>query len=233
MENETVIGCAIETIRQRIGAACERAGRSADEVRLLPASKTQPASALLEAYRVGITRFGENRVQEVVAKAAELESTTIEFAVIGHLQSNKASKVAELACEFQALDSLKLAQRLERHLADLDKTLEVMIEVNSSAEESKFGLDPADVVDFARELEVFEHLRPIGLMTLAKPSSDPAVVGACFDRIRRLRDDLNSRQIGSHDWPELSMGMSNDFELAIEHGSTCVRVGSAIFGQRS
>lgn len=220
----------VDAINARIAAACAAAGRSRDEVRLLPVSKTKPGSALAEAMACGLTRFGENRVQEIVAKQAYLPQA--EFSLIGHLQTNKAGKVAELAVEFQALDSLRVAAALDRRLQSLGRSLDVMVEVNTSGEESKFGLNPAEVKQFCAQLTEFDCLRPIGLMTVALPSPDEAQVAACFDELRGLRDELRADAVADSTWDELSMGMSGDFELAIAHGSTCVRVGTAIFGAR-
>lgn len=231
MTDPAVISANIADIRQRIADACRKVGRDAAEVRLLPVSKTQPVSALIAARDAGITRFGENRVQELVAKAAELPD--VEFALIGPLQSNKIKQVAETAVEFQGLETLKVAAGLDRRLQSLGRSLDVLVEVNTSGEDSKFGLPPAEVPGFARELAAFDSLKVRGLMTIAAPGPDLARVGACFELLRGLRDQLRDEQAAGSDWPELSMGMSGDFELAIAHGATCVRIGTAVFGQRS
>ena len=224
----------IAAIQARIADACVRAGRDPAQVRLLPVSKTHPAAALLAARQAGITRFGENRVQEMVAKADELgPESDIEFAIIGPLQRNKAGKVAELAAEFQGLESESVAAALDRRLQAAGRGLDVLVEVNTSGEASKFGLAPDEVVDFCRSLDAYTSLRPRGLMTIAAPGPDQAKVAACFELLRELQTRLRDEQAAGVDWPELSMGMSGDFELAIEHGSTCVRVGTAIFGSRS
>lgn len=228
-----LIAQRIASIQQRISAACERAGRDPASVRLLPVSKTQPVAAVLAAQAAGIVRFGENRVQEMVAKLDELgPNTDVEFAIIGPLQSNKAGKVAQLAVEFQALESAALAATLDRRLQAAGRSLDVLVEVNTSGEASKFGLAPDQVLDFCRSLGGYPSLRPRGLMTIAAPGPDLARVAACFEMLRGLQTQLRDEQAAGVDWPELSMGMSGDFELAIEHGSTCVRVGTAIFGQR-
>lgn len=226
------IAGALEIVRARIEAACRGAGREPGEVRLLPITKTVAAQRLRDAYAAGCRRFGENRVQELAAKAGELaDLPELSWAVVGHLQTNKAKVVAGLASEFQALDSLGLARELDKRLQAAGRQLDVLVEVNSSGEDSKFGLPPQEAPDFVRHLAAFDTLRVKGLMTLALPSPDPVMVGACFDRMRqvqrRLRDDGCP---GSFD--ELSMGMSDDFELAIAHGATCVRIGRAIFGER-
>ncbi len=220
-------------IEAGIGAACERAGRPRDSVRLLPVSKTHPASLVLEAHAAGYTRFGENKVQEAAAKAAELASVPgIEWALIGHLQTNKAKQAITFASEFQALDSLRLASELDKRLQMAGRRLDVLIEVNTSGEESKFGLPPEEVVGFARAVRAFDALDLRGLMTIAANTDDRTRVAACFDEMARLRDVLRQDGRVEDRCDELSMGMSGDFELAIEHGSTCVRIGTGIFGAR-
>lgn len=222
----------ITAVEARIEQACRAVGRQPGEVRLLPVSKTHPMAALREAHAAGYQLFGENKVQEVVAKAAERRAgERIGFSVIGHLQTNKAKQVAELADEFQALDSLKLAKELDKRLAPLERRLPVLIQVNSSREEQKSGVLPEQVVALARSLEPFEHLDVRGLMTVAIKGGEDQVA-ACFETMRRLQAELRDGQVLGSSWDELSMGMSGDMDLAIAHGSTCVRVGTAIFGAR-
>ncbi len=223
----------LHAIQDRIGLACEEAGRDASEVRLLAVSKTKPAADVAALHELGLTDFGENKVQEAVAKAAELSHLDgLRWSLIGHLQKNKAKFVAEFAAEFQALDSIALAKNLDRRFEAVGRALPVLIQVNSSGEESKFGLAPEDVPAFARELSATSSLLVRGLMTLATNSQDTEEVASCFARMRelqtRLRDD--GRAAGSYD--ELSMGMSGDYELAIRHGATCVRIGQGLFGAR-
>lgn len=223
----------IDAVRARIAAACQRAGRDPAEVRLLPVSKTHPAQALLAAHAAGITRFGENRVQELVAKAEQLHPELgIEFALIGPLQSNKVGRAVQWAVEFQALDSLQLAAKLDRRLQALGRSLDVLVEVNTSGEVTKHGLAPDELPAFAAELAAYDSLNVRGLMTVAVLSPDLQEVADCFRTLRVLRDRLRDDQVAGSDWPELSMGMSGDFELAIQHGASCVRVGTAIFGAR-
>jgi pyridoxal phosphate enzyme (YggS family) len=226
------VATRLATVRARIEAACVRAGRDPQTVRLLPVSKTQSTKSIMEAYDAGIRMFGENRVQELVEKADELaEIEDLRWALIGHLQSNKAKQAAEVAAEFHALDSIKVAAALNRRLHDLSRSLDVYIQVNSSAEPQKFGLAPEAVEQFARDLQPFGALRVRGLMTLAVLSTDDQAVRACFERMRVLQQRL--RDVGAPgSFDELSMGMSGDFELAIEYGATTVRVGTAIFGER-
>lgn len=226
------IAANLAEVESRISAACERAGRQRDEVRLLPVSKTKPPSAVVEAHAAGYARFGENKVQEAAGKWEVLheEYPDIEWAVIGHLQTNKAKYVARFATEFQALDNLGQAKELQKRLEAADRTLDVLVQVNSSAEPQKFGIDPTDAVAFARELPAFDRLRVRGLMTLALFTEDQAAIAACFDRMLAVQAALREADGGG--WDELSMGMSGDYELAIAKGATCVRVGQAIFGSR-
>ncbi|MBO0810615.1 MAG: YggS family pyridoxal phosphate-dependent enzyme [Microlunatus sp.] len=221
-------------VRAAIDAACERAGRTPSEVRLLPVSKTFGTAAILQAYDAGMRIFGENKVQEAAAKAAELaDHSDLAWAMIGHLQRNKAREVAAFASEFHALDSLRLAEALQHRLEPADRTLDVFIEVNSSGEDSKFGLPPEDVPDLAAALDRLDRLRPRGLMTIAADSADRAVVEGCFVRMTDLRQRLRDDDLITGSYEELSMGMSGDFDLAIAHGATTVRIGTAIFGRRS
>lgn len=221
----------LAVIEQKIAAAAARVGRGAQEIRLLPVTKTKPPGTVLEAHAAGYRRFGENKVQEASAKAAVLEEVEgIEWAVIGHLQTNKAKDVARFASEFQALDSLRVAKELNKRLQTEGRRLEVLVQVNSSDEDQKFGLPPTEVAAFTRELAAFDALDVRGLMTLALFTDDHVRIASCFHVMRQVQQEL--RDIDGGGWDELSMGMSGDFELAIEHGATCVRVGQAIFGDR-
>jgi pyridoxal phosphate enzyme, yggS family len=227
----TDIATNLQQIEQRIRVAAQHAGRPPEEIRLLPVSKTKPPESVLEAYEVGYRRFGENKVQEAQGKWESLrEVPGIEWAVIGHLQSNKAKYVARFATEFQALDSLKVAAELDRRLQQEGRRLEVLVQINSSDEDQKFGLPPDEVAAFARELSAFDALDVKGLMTLALFTDDQERIASCFRVMRQVQREL--RDVSGGGWDELSMGMSGDFELAIAHGATCVRVGQAIFGDR-
>lgn len=228
------IAANLETVHHTIRRACEQAGRRAEDVRLLPVSKTVPAERVREAHLAGVAMVGENKVQEAAAKASQLadDCPDLRWAMVGHLQTNKAKEVAAFADEFQALDSVRLAHELNRRLDRLDRTLDVFIEVNSSGEPSKFGLSPDRVPDLARTVQECPRLRPRGLMTIAVNSADRELVGACFDRMVHLQQQLAADDRIADAYPELSMGMSGDFDLAIAHGATTVRVGQAIFGTR-
>ncbi|TFH71910.1 YggS family pyridoxal phosphate-dependent enzyme [Cellulomonas sp. HD19AZ1] len=227
------LGRAVARVRSRIAAAAERAGRSPDEVRLLPVSKTVPEDRLRLAVQAGCRELGENKVQEAARKRHALADLDVRWSVIGHLQTNKAREVATWASELQALDRLRVAEALDRRLAAAGRTLDVHVQVNTSAEDSKFGLPPDELPAFLAALPAYPHLRVRGLMTLAVLSDDPARVRECFALLRTLRDrarDTDPDLVGPG---ELSMGMSGDYEIAVEEGATCVRVGQAIFGARA
>ncbi|UCN15279.1 YggS family pyridoxal phosphate-dependent enzyme [Cellulomonas iranensis] len=224
---------AVSHVRSRIAAAAERVGRSPDEVRLLPVSKTVPEDRVRLAVRAGCHELGENKVQEAARKRQALADLDVRWSVIGHLQTNKAREVAAWASELQALDRLRVAEALDRRLAAAGRTLDVYVQVNTSAEDSKFGMPPDELPAFLAALPAYPHLRVRGLMTLAVLSDDHARVRECFALLRTLRDrarDADPDLIGPG---ELSMGMSGDYEIAVEEGATCVRVGQAIFGARA
>ncbi|HRD33129.1 MAG TPA: glutamine amidotransferase [Rhodocyclaceae bacterium] len=225
--------CNLAAVRARIDAACLRAGRDPAEVRLLPVSKTKPEASLRMAHAAGCRMFGENKVQEAHHKWGALQDLTdLQWSVIGHLQTNKAKLVARFAAEFQALDSLRVAEALDRRLQVEGRSLDVFVQVNTSGEASKYGLNPEDVPAFIQALPAFSALRVRGLMTLALFSSEAERVRQCFGLLRTLRDRLRQNAPAAIGLDELSMGMSGDFEIAIEEGATVVRVGQAIFGAR-
>ena len=228
------VAANLERVRAELDEACSAAGRDPSEVRLLPVSKTHPPELLEAAYAAGVRLLGENRVQEAAEKAEHFTDVhpDLRWAMIGHLQTNKARQVAAFADEFHALDSLKIARALHKGLHDLDRTLDVFVQVNSSAEPQKSGLAPDEVPDLVAALAELPTLRVRGLMTVAvQRGVDDAgdrEVAACFERMVELRDALPEHLCGR----ELSMGMSGDHTLAIAHGATTVRIGQAVFGAR-
>ncbi|MEN4902766.1 YggS family pyridoxal phosphate-dependent enzyme [Luteimonas sp. TWI1437] len=223
----------LATVHARIEAACRRAGRDPATVRLLPVSKTKPEASLRLAHAAGCRLLGENKVQEAHRKWEAMQDLTdLHWSVIGHLQTNKAKLVARFASEFQALDSLRVAEALERRLQIEGRSLDVYVQVNTSGEASKYGLAPGEVPAFLQALPAFSALRVRGLMTLALFSSDAERVRRCFVLLRGLRERLRQDAPAGIALDELSMGMSGDFEIAIEEGATVVRVGQAIFGAR-
>lgn len=219
-------------VRSRIAEACARAGRDPGSVRLLPVTKTLPPERVRQAFAAGLDCFGENKVQEARGKAEALADLPVQWSLIGHLQTNKVKYLARFASEFQALDSLRVAEALDRRLQAEGRGLDVFVQINTSREASKFGLPPEEVSPFARELPAFTALRVRGLMTLAIFSDDKTRVRQCFRDLREIQQHLLQEGEPSQDWHGLSMGMSGDYEIAIEEGATIVRVGQAIFGPR-
>lgn len=216
-------------IRRRVDDACHAVGRDPAEVTILPVSKTFDADVIRAATSLGLRRFGENKVQEIREKSAPLADCGIDWVMIGHLQTNKAKDVARLASEVQSLDRYELAEALDRRLQHEGRAIDVLVQVKTSTEPSKYGLPAEQLPGFLNALRACDSLRVRGLMTLAIHSSEEDEVRACFRLLRELRDQS---MLQGHDIARLSMGMSGDFPLAIAEGSTEVRIGTAIFGQR-
>jgi pyridoxal phosphate enzyme (YggS family) len=228
----------LAAVRQRMAAAAARVGRAADEVELVPVTKGHSADIVRQAVRLGLDRFGENRVAEGLAKMQALSGLPdIRWDMIGHVQSRKASDVAANFDRVHSVDRLKIARYLNRHAADQPAPLPVLIECNVSGEESKYGFDISDsdradaVVVTVAEIVGMPHLQVVGLMTMAPWTEDELVVRDVFRGLRLFRDRL-SEELPTATWTELSMGMTDDFELAIEEGATIVRIGRALFGPR-
>ncbi len=217
-------------VRGRVDDACRAAGRGPAAVSILPVSKAIDAGVIRAAPTLGRRRFGENKVQEIRDKSPLLADCDIRWVLIGHLQTNKVKDVARLVDEVQSLDRLELAEALHRRLQHEGRVIDVLVQVKTSSEPSKFGLPPAQLPALLDTLRHFDTLRVRGLMTLATQSTDAAVVRGCFRWLRELRDQA---QAMGHALPRLSMGMSGDFALAIAEGATEVRIGSAIFGSRA
>jgi PLP dependent protein len=226
----------IAQIRARIEAAARRAGRDPAAITLMAVSKTFPADSIREAYAAGIRVFGENRVQEFAGKAGALRGLAgMEWHLIGHLQSNKAAKAAELFAAVDSLDSVKLAEKLNAAAEAAGKMLPVLIEINLGGEEAKSGVSP-DTEELERILlgaTQWKHLAIRGLMTVPPYTDDPKGARPFFRQLREIRDGIAARALPGIPMGVLSMGMSHDFEVAIEEGSTCVRVGTSIFGERT
>ncbi|MEI2415318.1 YggS family pyridoxal phosphate-dependent enzyme [Orrella sp. JC864] len=219
-------------LRARIDAACRRVGRDPAGVALLPVSKTFGVPAIREAVAAGYRRFGENKAQEIRDKYEPLADSGVQWVMIGHLQTNKAKDVARLAHEVQSLDRLELAQALDRRLQQEGRAIDVLVQVKTSTEPSKYGLAPEALEPLLREVARMDTLRVRGLMTLAINSPSPQAVRACFRSLRQLRDRVRELGIAGVSLDRLSMGMSGDFECAVEEGSTEVRIGTALFGAR-
>lgn len=233
----------LQALSQRVAAVAAAAGRDGESIRILPVSKTHPVADLREALAAGVSEFGENKPQELAAKAAELGANlglgadgngeSPRWIQIGNLQRNKAKLIVANGAELQSLDSAKLAQTLNRLLDQAGRTLEVMIEVNTSGEDAKHGVAPEETAELARLVIDQPRLHLIGLMTVAAHVDQVGERGVfeMFSQLAGLREAVSGLP-GGADCRELSMGMSGDFELAIAAGSTCVRVGSALFGPR-
>ncbi len=219
-------------VQERIFLAAERAGRRAEEITLIGVSKTHPAEAIREAYEAGLRHFGENRVQEWEGKHIPLVDLNARWHLIGHLQSNKAGRAARLFHSVDSVDDFALAQRLDRARAELGPTepLRVLIEVHMGMEETKSGAEEEDVQELAEKMAGLKKLELAGLMCIPPFGERTEFARPYFRRLRELRDRL-AKQIG-RELAVLSMGMSHDFEVAIEEGATEVRVGTAIFGAR-
>jgi pyridoxal phosphate enzyme (YggS family) len=225
----------IHAIRERIARAATRVGRSVDTITLMAVSKTVDPERIKGAYAAGLRVFGENRVQEFEDKSAALsELKDAEWHLIGHLQSNKAKKAAELFHSVDSVDSLRLAEKLNQAAAEANKKLEVLIEIKVGEEESKAGipLDSPELESLLYTAPKLESLQIRGLMTVPPFTEDPEGARPYFRLLRDLRDQIAVRKLPGIQMDVLSMGMSHDFEVAIQEGSSCVRVGSAIFGKR-
>lgn len=225
----------IATVRERIIIAAQRGGRSPSDIALMAVSKTQTEERIREAYNAGQRRFGENRVQEFAAKAASLRDLGFaEWHMIGHLQTNKSAKAAELFGSVDSVDSLKLAEKLDAAGRNLGKKLDVLIEINVGGEFAKSGLAPGSpgLEELLAAAQSLEALAFRGLMTVPPFTDSPEGARPYFRKLRELRDAIAARNLPAIAMEQLSMGMSHDFEVAIEEGSTCIRIGTAIFGER-
>lgn len=242
----TIIQDNISAVQATIAAACERVGRAADEVTLVAVSKQHPVEDIVAAYATGILHFGENRIEEAAAKihtlATDYPQVQPTWHMIGHIQSRKARDVARYCAVVHSLDSLRLAMRLDQFANETNHTLQAYIQVNISGEETKSGFEVGQweysatqrntLWDFVREVGQLPAVQTIGLMTMAPYEAEPEATRPIFAAVRQLRDAL-SNDFPTMLWEHLSMGMTNDYLVAIEEGATLVRVGRAIFGERS
>jgi len=219
----------VARINERIANAAGKIGRDPAEIALVAVSKTKPASMIREAYEAGLRTFGENYAQEMAAKAEELADLDISWHFIGHLQRNKARLVAPVASCVETVDSTRLAEALN---SKLDRPLDILIEIKIGEEKTKSGIDEDDLPHFLEELKAFDKLNPRGLMTIPPYIPDPEAARPHFAKLREIMARLHAQNIVGSSFVELSMGMSHDFETAIEEGATTVRVGTAIFGER-
>jgi pyridoxal phosphate enzyme (YggS family) len=221
----------IAHVRSTIAEAALRVGRAPEEITLVAVSKTMPVELVQMAYNLGVTDFGENRVQEALPKIAAFHPQDLRWHMIGHLQSNKASKVVSSFYCVHSVDSLHLAQTLNRYAFERGRQLPVLLQVNVSGEFSKEGMSPAEALELTRQFAELPHIQVEGLMTIAPLVEDTEQVRPVFRELRLLRDQLRA-ELPSCSWQHLSMGMTGDYSVAIEEGATIVRIGRAIFGER-
>lgn len=222
----------IALVRTHMTEAAQKAGRDPAEITLVAVSKTRPVELVEMAYNLGVTDFGENRVQEALPKIEHFHPQRLRWHLIGHLQSNKAVKVVEPFACIHSVDSLHLAQVLSRHAQELGRQLAILLQVNVSGEASKEGIALAEASEVAKQIASLPALQIEGLMTIAPLVNDPEEVRPVFRGLRLLRDRLRA-EVPASSWTQISMGMTDDYTIAIEEGATLVRVGRAIFGQRT
>lgn len=222
----------LQEVEKRIQAACDRAGRKREEVTLIAVSKTKPVETLQDAYDLGVRIFGENKVQELTAKYEALPKD-IHWHMIGHLQTNKVKYIIDKAELIHSVDSLKLAETIEKEAAKHDLIADILVEVNVAEEESKFGMKMEEVIPFVEKVSAFPHVRVRGLMTIAPFVEDPEENRSIFADLHKLYIDIKKKNHDNDTVSVLSMGMTNDYEVAIEEGATMVRVGTGIFGARN
>lgn len=222
----------LSIVENKIAAACKRAGRERDEVKLIAVSKTQPVEAIREAIEYGINSFGENRVQELREKT-EIIKDNLDWHLIGHLQTNKVKYVVGKVSLIHSLENIRLAEALDKEAAKLGITVDVLAEINVAKEASKFGVNPEDAENFIREVSKFPNINIKGLMTVAPYTDISEENRKYFRQLKKIMVDLNSKNIHNVSMNVLSMGMTGDYEVAIEEGATLVRVGTGIFGSRN
>lgn len=218
-------------VRKHMEEACRRAGRQTDEVTLIAVSKTKPVGMLMEAYEAGARDFGENKVQEILEKRPEIPADA-RFHMIGHLQRNKVRQVIDQVTLIHSVDSLRLAEQIEHEAAKKELHADILLEVNVAREESKFGFFLEEVEAALREISKYPHITVKGLMTIAPYVEDPEENRDIFKKLHQVFIDMKSKNIDNSNMSVLSMGMTGDYQVAIEEGSTMIRVGTGIFGAR-
>ena len=224
----------IRVLGKRINQACGRAGRDPDDVKVLLAIKTVPPDRILQATDLGYTTVGENRIKEARRKFKQMgdRAADLEWHYIGHMQSNKVNKVVSISSMVQSVDRMKIVRKMDRRVKKVGKNMDVLIQVNTSGEDSKYGIDPEEAAEFVEEASEYKRLNIKGLMTIGLFSDDWPEVRKGFAQLRQLRDAIAAKNFTGVSMEHLSMGMTNDFELAIEEGATIVRIGRAVFGER-
>ena len=222
----------LKVVEENIARACERAGRDKGEVTLIAVSKTKPVEAIQEAMEYGVTHFGENKVQEILDKW-EAISKPLNWHMIGHLQRNKVKYIVDKVKLIHSVDSLRLAEQINEEAKKKQVTVPILIEVNVAGEESKFGVKPEDTLELVEQIAVLSNVKIMGLMTIAPFVSNPEDNRVHFKNLRKLNIDIKSKNIDNVCMDVLSMGMTGDYEIAVEEGATMVRVGTGIFGERN
>jgi pyridoxal phosphate enzyme (YggS family) len=229
-DRDTVIA-NLENLRARVAAAAARTGRDPGGIKVVAVTKTVEPERIKAAFRCGITDFGENRVQELVQKA-DILNVECKWHLIGHLQTNKVKYIIDRVCLVHSLDSIELAHEIDRRAKRAGRVMEVLVQVNVAGERTKYGIEPAAALPFVKEVSRMENIRIRGLMTIAPLVSDPEKVRWVFAGLRQLLIDIRKENIDNVSMDYLSMGMSNDFEVAIEEGANIIRPGTVIFGKR-
>ncbi|MEJ5304791.1 MAG: YggS family pyridoxal phosphate-dependent enzyme [Ignavibacteria bacterium] len=222
----------IEQVLERIEKAALKCGRKPREIKLIAVTKTVDAETINLAFDFGIKDFGENRVQELLKKFDKVNPSA-SFHMIGHLQTNKVKYLIDKVKSIHSIDSLKLAQEVNKRFGEKQKSIEALIQIHTAKEETKFGLNPEELENFLNEAKNLKNIKFTGLMTIGTLTDDETEIRRCFSLLRNLRDTYSHFQSDNIDLRELSMGMTSDFEIAIEEGSTIVRIGTAIFGERN
>ena len=218
----------LEEIRSKINSACEKSGRNPKDVTILAVTKTIDAERINEAVALGLCDLGENRVQELLSKY-ELVKGDVRWHLIGHLQSNKVKYIADKVCMIHSVESLSLAKEIERQCAKINKVMDILVEINISGEESKSGISPEDAENFVTEVSKFEHIRVMGLMTMAPFGAKDEELHKIFSNLYKISVDISSKKLDNVIMECLSMGMTGDYEIAVEENSTIVRIGTGLF----
>lgn len=218
----------IKNVTQRIARSCEKSHRRPEDVRLICVTKEADIIAIEEALGLGITDIGENRVQDALLKYRVI-GDRVRWHLIGHLQTNKVRDAVKVFSLIHSVDSIRLAREIDKDARSIKKVQDILVQVNVSGEESKFGLAPGELKGFFKEVSLYPNINILGLMTIAPETDDPQKARPCFKKLRELKDEINSLQLTAYSLKLLSMGMTNDFEIAIEEGSNVVRIGRAIF----
>lgn len=222
----------IDNIMEKINSAAKKAGRDYKDITVIAVSKTVDAQRAKEAVEGGINNLGENRVQELVSKHEQLQNQDIKWHMIGHLQKNKVKYIIDKVELIHSVESESLAKEIDKRAKQHDLVVKVLIELNVGEEESKFGVKVEEIYEFVKSLEKFENIKVMGLMTVAPYAENPEDIRWVFKKMKEIYDNVSNMNLSNFDMKYLSMGMTNDFEIAIEEGANIIRIGTAIFGAR-